>query len=176
MTKTILQSKFLATALLSSILLISMIAASIPQQVLAEPNNSEVTGVIEEIGVDIFLVTTTVKDPDGISKIVVKISDGSTTSILNTSCETEKLITNLVFGATKFPLTVLVTDCQDPPATDEHTVPDEPTKEQLKAIDKSNKAIEKACDKITIEITTLETIGQTIPIEIEELQLRACGP
>ena len=45
-----------------------------------------------------------------------------------------------------------------------------------KAIDKSFKALEKACEKITKERTKLENIPIAIPIEILELELRACEP
>jgi len=61
----------------------------------------------------------------------------------------------------------------------QRTIPDPPeelTKQQQKALDKSTMALEKACTAITREITKLETIPQTIPIEIVELELRACGP
>jgi len=52
-------------------------------------------------------------------------------------------------------------------------IPDTP--EQLRAIDKATKALDDACAKIQREIDHLNVKGQTIPIEIVELELRACG-
>jgi len=50
------------------------------------------------------------------------------------------------------------------------------TPEQLRVIDKATNALEDACVKIQREIEHLNAKGQTIPIEIVELELRACGP
>ena len=48
--------------------------------------------------------------------------------------------------------------------------------EQQRAVDKATKALEDACIKIQREINHLNVKGQAIPIEIVELELRACGP
>jgi len=48
--------------------------------------------------------------------------------------------------------------------------------EQQRAVDNATKALEDACTKIQREIEHLDTKGQTIPIEIVQLELRACGP
>jgi len=56
----------------------------------------------------------------------------------------------------------------------QRTIQDTP--EQLRAIDKATNALEDACVKIQREINHLNTKGQAIPIEIVELELRACGP
>ena len=70
------------------------------------------------------------------------------------------------------PSTFLVVSA--PPPIDEPPV--ELSKEQQKALDKSIMALDDACIKIQREIDRLNTKGETIPIEIVELQLRACGP
>ncbi len=48
--------------------------------------------------------------------------------------------------------------------------------EQQRAVDKATKALDDACVKIQREIDHLNGKGQAIPIEIVELELRACGP
>jgi len=48
--------------------------------------------------------------------------------------------------------------------------------EQQRAVDKATKALDDACTKIQREIEHLNTKGQAIPIEIVQLELRACGP
>jgi len=61
-----------------------------------------------------------------------------------------------------------------PPPIDEPPV--ELSKEQQRALNKSIMALDDACIKIQREIEHLNTKGQAIPIEIVELELRACGP
>ena len=54
--------------------------------------------------------------------------------------------------------------------------PFELSQEQQRAIHKATKALDDACTKIQREIDHLDSKGLTIPIEIVELELRACSP
>jgi len=56
------------------------------------------------------------------------------------------------------------------------TTPFELSKEQQRAVHKATKALEDACIKIQREIDHLNAKELTIPIEIVELELRACSP